>query len=47
MKSVRQTLSLPPDMVACLKAEAIQRDLTISQVVREKIRLAKKSCSDS
>ena len=49
MKSVRQTLSLPPDMLKTLKAEATRRDLTVSQIVREKIRLAqpKDSCSDS
>ena len=41
MKSVRQTLSLPPDMLKTLKAEATRRDLTVSQIVREKIRLAK------
>ena len=38
--TVRQSFSLPPEMLETLKAEATQRDLTVSQIVREKIRLA-------
>ena len=38
--TVRQSFSLPPEMLETLKAEAAQRDLTVSQIVREKIRLA-------
>ena len=34
----RQSVSLPPLMLADLKAEALERDLSLSQLVREKIR---------
>ena len=36
----RQSVSMPPPMLAALKREAKKRDLTVSQVVREKIREA-------
>ena len=36
----RQTVSMPSPMLAALKREAKKRDLTVSQVVREKIRKA-------
>ena len=48
--TIRQTLSLPPDMLATLKAEATRRDLSLSQIIRERIRLGqptKESCSNS
>ena len=32
------SISLPPDMVADLRAEAIKRDLSLSQLIRERIR---------
>ena len=32
------SVSMPPDMVAGLKAEAERRDVSVSQVVRERIR---------
>ena len=34
----RQTLSFPPDMLESLKAEAERRSLSLSEVVRERIR---------
>ena len=36
VNTVRQIFSLPPDMLATLKAEATRRDLTLSQIVRER-----------
>ncbi len=36
--TVRIPITLPADMAAALRAEARDRDLTVSQVVRERIR---------
>ena len=43
----RQTLSFPPDMLESLKAEAERRSLSLSEVVRERIRAGepKELCS--
>ena len=37
----RQSVSMPPVMLADLKAEAERRDLTLSQLVREYIRFGR------
>ena len=43
----RQSVSMPSPMLAALKREAKKRDLTVSQLIRERIRLAqpKELCS--
>ena len=39
------SVSLTPDMVQRLKSEAVRRDLSVSQLVRERIRAGdKKRC---